>query len=552
MNIREKLSNGVVRTTTDRTALDAPVARPGRHVVASRFAAMPRSADAPHAAAASRARAGSHSFKHSSPGQAAIFLRDEGRRLIEPWRRAIRTFRWRREHGERLGPGSLLITVSDEDERRRVVPATIRSEHRASRARRQNLDLVIDAFKRHSIDVRESGGQLWLHPGDRERAQRALPDTPFPTMITGAGTTSPSLAATASLDSMVDPFAVFQYRVDPDGRSILDERVAAVVNFGEPDDRDAPPTPRVDAVYTWVDGGDLQWRRRAHEHMRAAGEQHPEAAGEARFISRDELRFSLRSLERYAEFVDHVYLVTDDQRPDWLSDNPRLTVVDHREIFPDTSMLPTFNSHAIESCLHRIPGLADHFIYLNDDFFFAGPNAPSVYFDDDGRVRCFESHAGLPDENVTDAMRPVDAAGLNVRELVRATWTVDPRQKFKHAPYALRRDVYAEIETLFPDVIEQTRASRFRSATDVAVASALHQHVALELGVGVLGDIDAGYVDLGASSLRARLERLRQDRTLDVFCLNDSDTRRNRRRRQERLAVETLEMLFPEPSEFEL
>ena len=31
--------------------------------------------------------------------------------------------------------------------------------------------------------------------------------------------------------------------------------------------------------------------------------------------------------------------------------------------------LPTFNSQAIETMLHRIPGLRSPFIYLNDDFF---------------------------------------------------------------------------------------------------------------------------------------------------------------------------------------
>ena len=41
----------------------------------------------------------------------------------------------------------------------------------------------------------------------------------------------------------------------------------------------------------------------------------------------------------------------------WLdTDNPRITVVDHRELFGDRGRLPTFNSHAIESQLHHIPG----------------------------------------------------------------------------------------------------------------------------------------------------------------------------------------------------
>ena len=52
-------------------------------------------------------------------------------------------------------------------------------------------------------------------------------------------------------------------------------------------------------------------------------------------------------------------------------------MVPHSEIFrPDLKRkgaLPTFNSCAIESQLHRIPGLAECYLYLNDDFFLLRP-----------------------------------------------------------------------------------------------------------------------------------------------------------------------------------
>ena len=38
--------------------------------------------------------------------------------------------------------------------------------------------------------------------------------------------------------------------------------------------------------------------------------------------------------------------------------------------------LPTFQSFAIEANLWRIPGLADHFLYLNDDFILADHVCP--------------------------------------------------------------------------------------------------------------------------------------------------------------------------------
>lgn len=95
---------------------------------------------------------------------------------------------------------------------------------------------------------------------------------------------------------------------------------------------------------------------------------------EQRFSDKYELKFSLRSLERYAPWIGHVYIVTNGQIPYWLDlDCDKVTVVSHSEIFTDSYDLPTFSSPAIESHLHRIPGLSTRFIYFNDDVFLGAP-----------------------------------------------------------------------------------------------------------------------------------------------------------------------------------
>ncbi|XP_018412134.1 PREDICTED: N-acetylglucosamine-1-phosphotransferase subunits alpha/beta [Nanorana parkeri] len=91
----------------------------------------------------------------------------------------------------------------------------------------------------------------------------------------------------------------------------------------------------------------------------------------SRFEDNEELRYSLRSIEKHAPWVRHVFIVTNGQIPSWLNlDNPRVTIVTHQEIFLNTSHLPTFSSPAIESHIHRIPGLSQKFIYMNDDVMF--------------------------------------------------------------------------------------------------------------------------------------------------------------------------------------
>lgn len=104
-----------------------------------------------------------------------------------------------------------------------------------------------------------------------------------------------------------------------------------------------------------------------------------DATGENRFSDKNELLYSLRSVEKYADWVRNIYIVTNGQVPSWLNTNhPQIKIVEHKDIYANKSHLPTFNSASIECHLHRIKGLSKKFIYLNDDFLF-GKN---VYYDD--------------------------------------------------------------------------------------------------------------------------------------------------------------------------
>lgn len=101
----------------------------------------------------------------------------------------------------------------------------------------------------------------------------------------------------------------------------------------------------------------------------------------SRFEDNEELRYSLRSVERHAPWVRHIFIVTNGQIPSWLNlDNPRVSVVTHQDIFLNNSHLPTFSSPAIETHIHRIPGLSQKFIYLNDDVMFGKDVWPDDFY----------------------------------------------------------------------------------------------------------------------------------------------------------------------------
>ncbi|KAF5294321.1 hypothetical protein FQR65_LT10774 [Abscondita terminalis] len=121
----------------------------------------------------------------------------------------------------------------------------------------------------------------------------------------------------------------------------------------------------IDVVYTWVNGSDPHFKHNLFKYLKLNVTQD---YSHQRFDDKYELKFSLRSLEKYAPWVRHVYIVTNGQIPYWLNlDCEKVSLVSHEEIFLDTFDLPTFSSPAIESHLHRIPGLTNRFIYFNDD-----------------------------------------------------------------------------------------------------------------------------------------------------------------------------------------
>lgn len=282
----------------------------------------------------------------------------------------------------------------------------------------------------------------------------------------------------------------------------------------------------IDAVYTWVDGTDPAWLERKRKALEnSTGEPMPEdAAADLRFVGHDELRYSLRALEQYAPWIRHVYVVTDGQRPEWLrEDSDWVSVVDHRQIAPPGTSLPTFNSQAIEANIHRIEGLSEHFLYFNDDMFLSSPVEPDLFFHANGLASIYLSRAQVaPGEPVEGEPAP-DAAGKNARRLVEEVCGRRLSRKLFHAPYALRRSVSHEIEKRWPEIVQRTRDSQFRRLEDITLAGGLHLNYAYATARAVTRKIRYRYVGIGEHTAAGELDRLIADRhTLQTFCLNDA------------------------------
>lgn len=281
----------------------------------------------------------------------------------------------------------------------------------------------------------------------------------------------------------------------------------------------------VDAVYLWVDDSDPTWRARRDAVRVQLGldtaQQAAPALAAQHFRDRGELRASMRSLQMYAPWVRHIYLVTDDQCPSWLdAQHGRVTVIDHTEIFADPDALPTYNSHAIGSQVHRIPGLSDHYLLINDDVMFNSPVTPHDFFTPTGQLKVAFSRSRRPDI-ARELQGPLEQARTNSAELVERDFGRRASELFAHVPIPQRRDIATEVAKRYAAEIAATVRSPFRSATDVESNSWLHLYTALFTGRGIRSTIRYGYYATGDPEVRARLDESAPSPRVKVFCLND-------------------------------
>ena len=309
------------------------------------------------------------------------------------------------------------------------------------------------------------------------------------------------------------------------------------------------PTPEecrfpIDVVYTWVDGNDPAWdearRRRLAE---VTGTMlTPAASGRARFVDRGELRWSMRSLHLFAPWVRTIHLVTAGQVPAWLdTSHPQINLVDHRDILP-ADALPTFNSHGIETALHRIEGLSEQFLYLNDDVFLGRPSRPEQWFTPSGSAAVFPSTGvvGLPGQDDL----PYLHAAANNRRLLQDAFGVTTTRTFIHTPHPHRRSTLEAISERFADEVGCTTRAPFRSETDVSMLSSLAQHHGLLTGAAHIGNVDYSFVNLSAADVKRRLTLL-LDREQDCFCLGDHHEMARPPEVVDQLVAETLEAYVP-------
>lgn len=300
----------------------------------------------------------------------------------------------------------------------------------------------------------------------------------------------------------------------------------------------------IDAVLTWVDGDDPAHRAKRNAYLQQLGFK-PKSASDTRFKSVGEIFYSVKSLFTFAPYVRTVFIVTDQQDPDLAGSGffsqaelDRVRIIDHREIFLGfEDCLPTFNSLSIETLLYRIPGLAERFIYLNDDFFLIKATTPATFFPG-GNPRLRGQLTLLPE------LRPVKILQKSLMTLLGMKQDKQKKDSFKlaqaiaarlagsgrhyfrlgHTPHPVRKSTLAEYYRGHPDVLSHNIQFKLRHA-DQHSPIALANHLELKSGsCSTQRDINCLYVKPDKTLLLGRKLAASADQPDKLFsCVQSLD-----------------------------
>lgn len=304
---------------------------------------------------------------------------------------------------------------------------------------------------------------------------------------------------------------------------------------------------KIDFVIPWVNGNDPAWRAEKNRYL--FGREN-ESNSSNRYRDWNLMKYWFRSVDRFTPWVNKIHFVTWGHVPEFLDIlHPKIHVVCHEDFMP-AEALPTFSSHALEMNIHRINGLAEHFVYFNDDMFILREMPETKFFRDNlpctygGEVPIelvekigIWQHAAVNDLGVINAhfnkrdsvskhrAKYVNRAYRwkdNLRTILLEEFYPDYFTGFKnlHAPAAYLKKTFGEVWEAESELLLQTTMNRFRTYTDVNQWVMLWWQVAG--GMFYPAIIDNKTVLADAEHIDEICENIETQR-FDMICINDPD-----------------------------
>lgn len=330
---------------------------------------------------------------------------------------------------------------------------------------------------------------------------------------------------------------------------------------------------KIDFVVTWVDGSDPLWQEKKSKYDGSVNTSKKSMNSVKAYREWGTFKYWFRGVEKFAPWVNKVYLVTDQQKPSWIDiDSDKLVLVDHTEIIRN-DYLPVFSANPIESNIHRIPGLSEHFVFFNDDVYLTAPVEPTDFF----------SEGGFPKYNTALSPivpQPYGTAHFQVNdmEIVNSYFSKDEilkngkflslKQGWKniiktllyrntkficgfwenHLAHPLLKSTMELVWGKETAILEKTSASRFRNPSDTNVW--LFKYWQIASGKYEIADPKLGSL-FSLDDAGPDFWKLLNSGKYKIMCINDSLNVRDEEQVMTDF-IKAMEELFPEKSSFEL
>lgn len=342
-------------------------------------------------------------------------------------------------------------------------------------------------------------------------------------------------------------------------------------------------TSDIDVVIPWVDDSDAAWREARAQYLSDFSE--PTEHLSHYFRNWDTLRYVLRGIETYMPWVRQVHILTCGQVPAWLNTaHPKLRLHTHADFFSSDSALPVFSCNPIEMNLMNIPGLAERFIYFNDDTLVMKPVPPERFFLNGlpvdylvldlprggwlyDRIRIKDTYADICKNSIRllNGIYPLHKLFRQHKDLVyhasykpldllrnRLLHSIGLYKwiKVNHHPQAMLLSNLKKCRELFPAEMTRTAQTRFRAHTDLN--QYLYRNMAL-----MSGNFHPHFYDDAFCMVLSGVKRYQKERRAleerTFVCANDSPFLSETEYPElKRLVEDDLNRLFPKKSTFEL
>ena len=142
---------------------------------------------------------------------------------------------------------------------------------------------------------------------------------------------------------------------------------------------------------------------------------------ENRFRSYGVLDLQIKGIRKYIPYIKNIFVVVSEKEQVEGIDLSDAIIIEHKDIIPER-YLPCFNSCSIEMFLWKIPGLAEEFIYFNDDIFVIDKIHPSKWFIKGKPVLFPKEHEIKEEENIfkknciNSSKLAIDITGSDIKD----------------------------------------------------------------------------------------------------------------------------------------